>query len=78
MGGWHDGAYVFPDGTIVGDPEGLLIYEPTGGYPDVAQTGGSLEGWGRLVAAPAVHSPYLVSASRPRSGACCSSPWAWT
>ena len=57
--GWVDGVYVFPD-TIVGDHQRLWIYRPRHPRPAAAEVGGSLEDWSRLVAARAVHSPYLV------------------
>lgn len=61
MGWTPDGAYVFLD-VVIGGPQGLWICDPKLERTTTAQTGGSLEEWQRLIAAPAVHSAYLMFA----------------
>lgn len=61
--GWHRGAFVMPDGAVIGQaqgepvcfagPRGAMVRKPTGG---------TLEGWQSEVAAQAVGEPFLAFA----------------
>nr|WP_279343056.1 DUF927 domain-containing protein [Geothrix paludis] len=59
--GWHGGAFVLPDGSVVGKTAEAVRYSGAGS-PVNAGTGGTLQGWQDQVAAYAVGEPRLAFA----------------
>lgn len=58
--GWHDGAFVLPDGTTIGQAREPLRFAGEASALHRRATGGTLEGWKAQVAAHAVGEPRLA------------------
>ena len=60
--GWHDGAFVLPDGMAIGQPGELVRFSGDSSALLRRSTGGTLKGWQIEVAAYAVGEPRLAFA----------------
>lgn len=58
--GWHKGAYIMPDGSIIGTPEQPILFNGQSAAATAYQTKGTLDSWRDDVAALADGNPFMM------------------
>lgn len=58
--GWHMGAYIMPDGTVIGTPEKPIMFSGGSAAAPAYTCAGSTKSWRENVAALAIGNPFMM------------------